>query len=184
MNTGDPMRTLIHRVVSHPRERPDLASLLLGAVSNGEFDKLTAWYPAQVPPGVAGMYAVFGGSDEGADLSEVLIVPDYAWMSLTAARHMFTSLDVRTGSATPMFPIMTDGGGDGLVVRADGRVLALYPGEYPVSAFETVERMWETWAECFDAGAYGTVGGVVELLDEDEERAICARMNPSCEAWR
>jgi len=150
--------------------------------------KLTAlaWFPHPLPAQVREWWEVANGPvwRKGDVAEDVWLKPGFYPLSLDEAREDY--IDNAGRFADSWLPIMTDGGGDFLVVDCADEAcpILLYQADgAPERIYDSLELMVRTLSECVARNVFFIDADGHFETDDDSEASITSQLNPNSDYW-
>jgi hypothetical protein len=170
-------------IVAHLRR---LGCGLPDRLAKGTLVKGLAWFPHPLPPPIVEWWELANGPVWGtADVAEdVWLKPGYYPLSLEEAEEDYADNADRFEDS--WLPIMTDGGGDFLVVDCADEtcpVLICSADDETERIYDSLELMLKTLEECFAAGIYAIDSDGHFESDDDTEAELASKLNPNSHYW-
>ena len=170
-------------VIAHMRR---LGCGLPDRLAKGIQVKSLPWFPHALPAQVVEWWALADGPEwQPADVAEdVWLRPGFYPLSLEAAAEDYA--DGAGRFADSWLPIMTDGGGDFLVVDCSDEtcpVLLSSGGDETERIFDSLKSMLTTIKECFARGIYFIGPDRHFDSNDDAEALLASQLNPHSSYW-
>jgi hypothetical protein len=155
-------------------------------LAKGKTIQALKWFPHPLPKPVQEWWAFADGPVWGkGDVAEdVWLKPGYYPLSLEDAESDYTDNAGRFKDT--WLPIMTDGGGDFLVVDCADEAcpVLLCAGDDEIDrVYDSLDSMVETFIECIAQGVFFIDDDGNFDTDDDNEARISLKLNPKSKYW-
>ena len=170
-------------VIAHMKR---LGCGLPARLAKGRRVKSLPWFPHPLPSPIVEWWALANGPvwRQGDVAEDVWLRPGFYPLSVEEAAEDYADNIGRF--ADSWLPIMTDGGGDFLVVDCADEtcpVLLNPSGDETERIFDSLASMLKTLRECFARGIYVIDADGRFDSDDDAEAQLASRMNPDSPYW-
>lgn len=158
--------------------------------------ELEAWesrLPFALTSEVESMYRWRNGTraEEGASLEDLYFFPGFYYLSIEEAVQTYREREDAPQWRMGWFPLFANGAGDFYIVPCrrkkleTSEIIGFLHGEPEQTAeYESLASMIQTLEACFREGAFFLDDDDTMEIDDDKQRVIARRLNPTIEEWQ